>query len=919
MASYAALLSLTHTLNQIKNHPRPPISIHQQQLHSLTQNLTFLINFLERYSGREDEDLESRIADAAYAAEDVIEAHIVDQAGSTSDHGKNISPVDLYGGLEKVIQELDLIKREVVEIMIKEENTGAQLYDDQLGKKSSVSASSRQSSTMVVFDDVLINKVLDELSGQQSNLQIISIDGMGGIGKTTLATHIYSHPLIVQHFDILAWVTISQTYSSRRILSQVLCEENIGSEDELGERVHKMLWGRRYLIVMDDIWSTEAFDKVRCYFPDNNNGSRIMITTRLSNLAFELSGSHVFQMEFLDDDKSWGLLCETVFDKVLGCPIELENIGKEIARNCRGLPLSIVVIGGLLKKIKWTWAHWEYILQNLNSLLNLEDNEYCLQILYTSYKELPVYLKPCFLYMGVFPEDYVICVSSLVKFWVAEGILRPIGGKRLEEVAEKYVNELIDRNLILIDKLRWNGKAKLCKMHDLLRDLGIREAKKQRFLCVLKHQQSLNIPQCMNMERRICIHQNIEEEYSPQFFHALEFASLTRSLIPTSGLPESVQSLSFRLLRVYSEDIYSNGLASAKAVFQRVNMRLLNIALRLPQLSRFPSSWFLFWNLQTLKVDIKYSLKPVIAPSEIWEMPLLRHVMIKDLQLPDLLCGENDLILEDLQTLSRISNFKCNEVVIKRIPNIKTLKLKYHISFGETEYLDFGHLKELESLNIFMDRTAILDGKTFQRYLEQNLSLPHSLKKLTLRGTMLNWEECTTKIGSLPLLECLRLDWEACCGAEWETVEGQFCSLKVLRIDSCNLRYWITDSTHFPRLEDLLLRLLVDLEEIPLSIGDIPTLKSIRLDGCSTSAADSARRIIEEQRELENMDLQLHIIANGAQVLTPDDGFSFIKEVKDTFQYQTEKYDRFLEVMTDSNDERYVKEVHLIIKNGLCS
>ncbi|KAL8538107.1 hypothetical protein ACS0TY_000167 [Phlomoides rotata] len=697
MASYAALLSLTHTLNQIKNHPRPPISIHQQQLHSLTQNLTFLINFLERYSGREDEDLESRIADAAYAAEDVIEAHIVDQAGSTSDHGKNISPVDLYGGLEKVIQELDLIKREVVEIMIKEENTGAQLYDDQLGKKSSVSASSRQSSTMVVFDDVLINKVLDELSGQQSNLQIISIDGMGGI------------------------------------------------------------------------------------------------------------------------------------------------------------------------------------------------------------------------------EDYVICVSSLVKFWVAEGILRPIGGKRLEEVAEKYVNELIDRNLILIDKLRWNGKAKLCKMHDLLRDLGIREAKKQRFLCVLKHQQSLNIPQCMNMERRICIHQNIEEEYSPQFFHALEFASLTRSLIPTSGLPESVQSLSFRLLRVYSEDIYSNGLASAKAVFQRVNMRLLNIALRLPQLSRFPSSWFLFWNLQTLKVDIKYSLKPVIAPSEIWEMPLLRHVMIKDLQLPDLLCGENDLILEDLQTLSRISNFKCNEVVIKRIPNIKTLKLKYHISFGETEYLDFGHLKELESLNIFMDRTAILDGKTFQRYLEQNLSLPHSLKKLTLRGTMLNWEECTTKIGSLPLLECLRLDWEACCGAEWETVEGQFCSLKVLRIDSCNLRYWITDSTHFPRLEDLLLRLLVDLEEIPLSIGDIPTLKSIRLDGCSTSAADSARRIIEEQRELENMDLQLHIIANGAQVLTPDDGFSFIKEVKDTFQYQTEKYDRFLEVMTDSNDERYVKEVHLIIKNGLCS
>ncbi|KAL8557501.1 hypothetical protein ACS0TY_004803 [Phlomoides rotata] len=115
------------------------------------------------------------------------------------------------------------------------------------------------------------------------------------------------------------------------------------SEDEIGESVHKELWSRRYLIVMDDMWSIEAWDDVKSFFPDNNNGSRIMITTRLSNLAFQLSGSHYIQMNFLDCAKSWKLLCQIVFDKELDCSIELENIGEEIARNCRGLLMEIIL------------------------------------------------------------------------------------------------------------------------------------------------------------------------------------------------------------------------------------------------------------------------------------------------------------------------------------------------------------------------------------------------------------------------------------------------------------------------------------------------------------------------------------------------------------------------------------------------
>ncbi|KAL8551022.1 hypothetical protein ACS0TY_000194 [Phlomoides rotata] len=857
MASYAAVLSLMNTLNQINKHPSPPISLDPEQLQSLTQNLTFFQDFLERHSstGEEDGDvLESRIAAAAYAAEDVIESHIVDRIHA----GSNISTVDLSQGL----QEMNLIKNEVMEIK-KVKNMGDQNYD-QLYTYPSVSASAWQNSTMVdlEIDEDLLFEVLDKLIGQ-CDFRIIPIVGMGGIGKTTLVRNIYRKPLIVEHFDILVWVTISQQYSVSQILLEVLSQESKGSEiseSELGERVHKKLWGRRYLIVMDDIWSNESWDKVKSFFPNNNNGSRIMITTRLSNLAFDLSGSQVIEMDFLDENESWNLLCEIVFGKELDSPSELENIGMEIARNCRGLPLSIVVIGGFLKKSNRTQAHWKDTLQNLNSLINLEHEEYCLQILRMSYKELPIHLKPCFLYLGVFREDYEFHVSYLIKLWVAEGILRPAANKMLEEVAEECIEELIDRNLILVYDLRWNGKIKVCKIHDLLRDLCIKEAQKQSFLRVLKHERGVDIPECMNMERRICIHHHIQEEYSPEFFHALESASLARSLILTWDWRIELQSLSCRLLRVYSEVQENSGNGSVEAIFQNANLRCLIIDLNLDIISRIPS-WMILWNVQTLKIDNQY-YNPIIAPPEIWEMSLLRHVIISILELPDPVGGENDLILKDLQTLSYVRNFKLSQEVIKRIPNLKTLKLNYEIFDGRTECVDcsvknFGHLKKLQSLNLVVNALVFFDG-VHQRYSVQNMSLPHSLKKLSLRGTMLNWEECSTKIGSLPLLEYLRLDASACCGQEWETVEGQFCSLKFLQIIECDeLKYWRTDSTHFPRLENLLLQNIEELEEIPLSIGDIPTLELIELENCSTSVEDSAKRIRAEQVELGNEDLQV--------------------------------------------------------------
>ncbi|KAL8506261.1 hypothetical protein ACS0TY_017218 [Phlomoides rotata] len=899
MAAYAALLSLMHTIHHIKIHPRPPISLDQKQVESLMDNVTLLQKFLECYSSEENDELESRIAAAAYAAEDVIESHIVDQIHARS----KISNVDLcqclrgvmdliknevmkimgsqvedpinaglYGGLERVIVDMDLIKKEVMEAMIKEKIMRSQHHH--LHSNSSVSAASvrpaskGRNSTMARFDDVLINEILDKLSGQQRHLQIIPIVGMGGIGKTTLARNVYSNQLIVQHFDILAWVTISQVYSRKTVL-QVLCKENKGSEmseEELGEMLHKHLWGRRYLIVMDDIWSIQAWDQVKFFFPDNNNGSRIMITTMLSNLGYELSDCHIIQMKFLNEDKSWDLLCEIVFGKELDCPIELENVGKEIARSCRGLPLSIVVIGGVLTHSNGARAHWEYTLQNLNSLINLEDSEYCLQILRTSYMELSMHLKPCFLYMGIFSEDDEILVSDLIELWIAEGIVRPIDDKRLEEVAEEYVKELIDKNLILIHELSWNGEAEICKMHDLLRDLCLREAQKQRFLCVLR-QTELDIPLGVNMERHICIHDNTTEECCSQFNLATKSMPLTRSFVYKRrtyvGETAASPTLCLGLLRVYSVVGKYNSLVtySDNTIFQQANLRYLCLYFRFDALSRFNALCFLLWNIQTLKVVIPFSFEPIIAPAEIWGMPSLRHAILNGFQLPDPPCGMDNFVLENLQNLSGIINFKCSEEVVRRIPNIKTLKFKCR-RFDDEELPDLclnnlGRLQKLESVHLYVE---ISHEELVGSHLVQNITFPLSLKKLTLYGTMLKWEDLTTKVGSLPFLEFLKLDLFSCKGPVWETLEGQFCSLMFLQIDDMSyMRYWITDGTHFPRLEHIVLRNLEELEEIPSSIGDIPTLKSIQLICCSQSAADSVEIIKEEQEDNGNEELQVLI------------------------------------------------------------
>lgn len=848
MAAYAALVSLLNTVDHIQSQPHLSNCFVQNQIESLTKTVHSLLDFLEHYTSHGD--LESQITSAADAAEDVIESHIVDQILARSTENRSLSLLDL----QKIIEEMNSVEEKAMKV--KQERGFKDLQRTYSTPAPSISLAGK--TTMVGFEDY-VERVMYLLTNDERKRQIIPITGMGGIGKTTLARNIYEKLNIGPHFDLYAWVTVSQEYSVRKILFEILSclgestrEMIEKTEVELSVKLHKTLTNSRYLVIVDDIWSIDAWDAIKFYLPDNFNKSRMIVTTRQLDVANYFSSS-ALALNFLDYGKSWKLFCHNAFGQ-LGCPFdELVTIGNEIVRKCMGLPLSLAVIGGLLGKSSKTPEDWEIVANDISSALESAGDSQYQNLFSVSYNYLPACLKPCFLYLGIFQEDHEIRVSRLIKLWIAEGLLKPDKEQNLEDVAKGFVQDLIDRNLILAGSFGSNGKLKTCKVHDLLREICIRVVEKEKFLCITR---VLDTPRDLNMERRIInLGTTGVNNYSRGVFDTFESTSLARSLICESPALLPFKS---RLLRVLVE-AYSDSLADT---FKQVNLRFLAYeSVRAPigwvSTYELPSSISLLWNVQTIIID--RSVEKVVAPSEIWEMRQLRHLEFYRVWLPDPppRDEEDGFVLQNLQTVKTVLDFKCSEEVCKRMHNIRKLQISYDDFSKEgqesSRYCLYNvfHFGKLESLsccfNIVPNRDDLL----------QNLKFPRSLKKLVLQYCELQWEDLTV-IGSLPHLEVLKLKHEAVRGHNWD-VEGEFIRLKFLEIDSIYLIYWVAEDSHFPVLEKLVLGGLYKLDEIPSGMAEIPTLQSISVVECSVSAAISAISILDEKVKNGDEGLQVRI------------------------------------------------------------
>ncbi|KAM3206459.1 hypothetical protein ACQJBY_061896 [Aegilops geniculata] len=332
--------------------------------------------------------------------------------------------------------------------------------------------------------------------------KVVFVVGMGGLGKTTLARKAFeSKEDIVNNFSCRAWITVSQTFSKIEMLKDMIMQP-FGNEelkkrlkelegktvqvDDLASYLREMLQEKRYFIVLDDLWTTDAWGWIKdIAFPTTNiKGSRIIVTTRDIGLAQQCtSKSLIYHLKHLQIDQATNLLLKKIGKTHTETESDerMRTVISKIVNKCGGLPLAILTIGGLLatKVVEM----WESIYEQIPSELETNPSLEAMRRMVTlSYSHLPSHLKSCFLYLSIFPEDFEIKRRHLVDRWIAEGFVTASGGVNVEDVGIGYFNELINRNMIQPSKVNIEGIVKSCRVHDIMRDVMVSVSRDENFV-----------------------------------------------------------------------------------------------------------------------------------------------------------------------------------------------------------------------------------------------------------------------------------------------------------------------------------------------------------------------------------------------------------------------------------------------------
>ncbi|KAM3309389.1 hypothetical protein P3S67_011133 [Capsicum chacoense] len=317
------------------------ISLIKKEIVVLKEDIEFISSFFMNAEKGLYKDLWAHVLDVAYETRDVIDSIIIRDNGL----------LHLVFSLPITIKKIKLIKEEVSNLL---ENfpKNRSLIVVHTPKKPVESKSLTAGKIIVGFVDET-DWIIRKLTSGPAALDVISIIGMPGSGKTTLAYKVYNDKSVCSHFDVLAWCTVDQEYDEKKLLvrlfNQVTGSELQFSEDiDVADKLRKQLYGKRYLIVLDDVWDIDTWDELTRPFPEVVKGSRIILTTRQKEVALHGKGStNPLNLRLLNPEESWELLEKTAFGEQ-SCPDELLDVGKEIAHNCKGLPLVADLIAGVI-------------------------------------------------------------------------------------------------------------------------------------------------------------------------------------------------------------------------------------------------------------------------------------------------------------------------------------------------------------------------------------------------------------------------------------------------------------------------------------------------------------------------------------------------------------------------------------------
>ncbi|KAM7462457.1 hypothetical protein LguiA_030578 [Lonicera macranthoides] len=559
----------------------------------------------------------------------------------------------------------------------------------------------------------------------------------------------------------------------------------------------KLIQEKRCLIVLDDIWSKDAWDCLKNAFPRENTKSKLLLTSCNAEVVIHVDAEgYLHQPRVLNEAESWMLLKNKAFSKrghsaatkSKRMPLELhhslvdsatylhnyhsrtipespvddhhqscqtirvdlltrakqpelassepnllcrttrvdllnldheevkeqEKLGIEMVKQCGGLPLAIVALGGILVT-KHSLQEWENVRHNIKSFLRHGEGmgqHYggVIEILALSYNDLPYQLKPCFLYLGKFPEDSEIEVERLYQLWMAESMVLSKDrkeGETMMDVAECYLGELANRCMVQV-QLEEKGygvtKFKSCRLHDMVRDLCLSKAKEEDFFDIIDFQNENNTEHVgssssfTSKARRVVNYSHEENNSNNDVFvdkitsqHLRSLLFFNESREHKGRMPRMVKSRlnDFKLLRVLAIEGF-DPFEIPKAIGKLIHLRYL--CLRDNSLGMFPSYIKNLKHLQTLDLRVRNSVSFQCKGNLLGKMRQLRHLylpreMVRSFQA-------SKLRLDGLINLEILENFDpswCESEDLIKLINLRklTARVKLQNLKGAKEIISY--------------------------------------------------------------------------------------------------------------------------------------------------------------------------------------------------------------------------------------
>uniref|UniRef100_A0A2C9VHE4 Uncharacterized protein n=1 Tax=Manihot esculenta TaxID=3983 RepID=A0A2C9VHE4_MANES len=649
-------------------------------------------------------------------------------------------------------------------------------------------------------------------SNGEECVSVLSIVGMGGLGKTTLAQIIFNDELIKNSFERRIWVCVSDPFDVKMVVRKILESATEKKPEDLElealkSQLGRIIDGKKYLLVLDDVWNEnrEKWQNLKRLLVGGSSGSKILITTRSKKVADISSTMAPHVLKGLSPDDSWSLFLRVALEGQEPEHANVREIGEEILKKCCGVPLAIKTIASLLYE-KNPETEWLLFSRNELSRISQDDND-IMPTLKLSYDHLPSHLKHCFAYCALYPKDYEFDVKTLIHLWVVQGfIVSPSRSDCVEDIGLEYFMKLWWRSFFQEVKKDRYGNVKSCKMHDLMHDLATTVGG-TRIQLVNSDADALNIDE------------------------KISHVALNLDVAPQEILNNAKRLLSFFLLGKHDYDelfihknlwclrAYDMGNHSIKKVDNSIkilkHLRYLDVS-RNRKLRALPNSITDLLNLQVLNVSGCDQLQEL--PKDIKKLVNLRH-----------------LYCEGCYSLTHMPRG------LGQLTSLQTLSV-FVVAKGHISSKDVGKINELNKLNNLRGRLVIRNlGCVDNEIVNVNLKEKPLLQSLELLWDHQSWNDSNVDRDEMsfqnlqPHPNLKELYVYGYGGRRFPSWFSSLSNLVILCISGGNGCQHLPSMVQIPSLQYLCISGLDDIEYMEIEgqqTSFFPSLKTLELRHC---------------------------------------------------------------------------------------